>query len=170
MTRFRVDPERSTVWTEARSNVHPIHGEANGFAGYIEAGVTGGRLDPSTPVKGRVELPLTRFRSGNPLQDREMQRRIDAHRFPTVVCEAKEVKELESTGRYLFRGDLRFHGVTRPLETEVKVGFPDERSITVDGEERIDIRDFDLKPPRILMFRVLPEVKVRVQIVGAEED
>jgi hypothetical protein len=34
------------------------------------------------------------------------------------------------------------------------------------GEHTFDIRDFGMDPPKILMFRVEPEVNVRVEIVA----
>ena len=44
MTTFRIDPNRSKVWIEARSSMHPIHGEADGLEGSIEADVADGQL------------------------------------------------------------------------------------------------------------------------------
>ena len=61
MTRFRVVSDRSRVWIEARSSLHPIHGEGTGIEGEAELGVTNGRIDLNVPPKGRIEIPVERL-------------------------------------------------------------------------------------------------------------
>jgi polyisoprenoid-binding protein YceI len=110
------------------------------------------------------------LRSGNPLQDRELLRRIDADRYRRITGDARKVQEADGDGRYLVSGDVSFHGATRTVEGEVRVGAPDERTVVVEGEQIFDIRDFNLKPPKVLMFRVEPEVKVRIQVTAERAD
>jgi len=163
---YRVNPSRSQIWMEADSNVHPIHGEANGLQGEIVAEVADGRFDLSSTPKMRLELPVDKLQSGNSLQDKELQRRIDARRYPTIVGEAREVSQLGNGSRYRVRGDLTFHGVTRAVEGEVDLSTPDERTLVLEGTQTFDIRDYGVDPPKILMFKVHPIVKVRVKVVS----
>jgi polyisoprenoid-binding protein YceI len=164
---FRIDPDRSKVWIEARSSMHPIHGEAEGLEGSIEAEVAEGRIDVSGEPRIQIELPVERLRSGKKLEDAEMLRRIDARRYPRILGETTELKE--NNGRYRIRGDLTFHGVTRQVEGEVTISAPDERSLVIEGEQIFDIRDFGVEPPKILMFKVHPDVRVRVQVFAQQE-
>jgi polyisoprenoid-binding protein YceI len=170
VTRFAIDPRRSTVWIEARSSLHPIHGEAAGLEGYLEVTVTDGQLDLSQPAELHVELPVDRLKSGNPLQDRELQRRIDADRFRKVSGDARKVQEADGDGRYRVNGDVSFHGATRTMEGDIRVSASDDRTLVVEGEQIFDIRDFNLKPPKILMFRVEPEVTVRIRVTAERSD
>ena len=94
-------------------------------------------------------------------------RRIDARRFPKIRGETTELNE--NGGAYRVRGDLTFHGVTRPVEGEVTISAPDERSLLIEGEQVFDIREFGVEPPKILMFRVHPDVKVRIKVVAQQE-
>jgi polyisoprenoid-binding protein YceI len=164
---FRIDPDRSRIVLEARSSLHPIHGEATGLEGSIEADVTDGHVEFGETPKIRVELPVERLKSGKALEDAEMQRRIDAKRFPTIKGEVREVQETAG-GRYQMRGDLTFHGVTRPVDGEVSAKV-DGDSLVFEGEETFDIRDFGVQPPKILMLKVHPDVKVRVRVVAEPE-
>jgi hypothetical protein len=68
VTRFRVIPERSQVWIEARSSLHPIHGEGTGIQGEAELEVNDGQIDLSVPPRGRIEFPVERlsFRECSP--------------------------------------------------------------------------------------------------------
>ena len=169
MTRFRIDPARSRVWTESRSSVHPIHGEADGLQGEIDVQVRDGRLDLSVAPRIRLELDVERLKSGNAFYDREMLRRIAARRFPTIVGDVKEMREMDSSHRYQVGGELNFHGVTHAEHGEVSVEVKDGTTLVIDGERTFDVRDFDVEPPKLLMLRVHPDVTVRVQVVAEVE-
>lgn len=168
MPRFRVLPERSKVWIESRSNLHPVHAEGDQVVGFVEAEVSGDRLLLNPSPRGRIEVPVERLRSGNALYDRELLRRIDARRYPTIVGEIREVRATDRPDRYRVVGDLSFHGVTRTVEGEVTVRIQDGR-LVIEGEQTFDVRDFGIEPPRILMLRVYPDVKVRLRVEATPE-
>lgn len=166
MTRFRVIPEQSQVWIEARSSLHPIHGEGTGIQGEEELEVTDGRVDLSAPPKARVELPVERLHSGNALQDMEMRRRIEAQKYPTIIGELVKATALSQPNRYRLQGDLTFHGITRRLEADVTETLNGEGLLMVEGEYVLDVRAFGITPPRILGLQVYPEVQVRFRVVA----
>jgi polyisoprenoid-binding protein YceI len=166
---FRIDPHRSKVWIEARSSMHPIHGEAEGLEGSIEADLADGQIKVIGVPKIQIELPVDKLQSGKKLEDAEMMRRIDARRYPTIKGQTTELKE-NGGGRYRVLGDLTFHGVTRQVEGEVTISAPDERSLVIEGEQVFDIRDFGVQPPKILMLKVHPDVRVRVKVVAQQEN
>lgn len=165
MTTYQILPDRSRVWIEAESSVHPIHGESTGLRGYVEAATNDGYLDLSTPATFSVELPVEQLKSGNKLQDREMARRIDAKKHPVITGEAQDAEHLEAD-RYRLRGNLTFHGVTQQVEGEMIITLNGDGSMVLSGEQVFDIRDYDVKPPKILTLKVYPEVKVRVEVIA----
>jgi len=167
MPTFRIVPGRSKVWIEAKSSLHPIHGEADGLEGSIEADVADGHIDITGVPKISIELPVGNLQSGKKLEDAEMMRRIDARRFPKIRGETTELRK--NGGTYQIRGDLTFHGVTRAVEGHVTISAPDERSLLIEGEQVFDIREFGVEPPKILMFRVHPDVRVRIKVVAQQE-
>jgi len=169
MPRFRIVPERSRVWLEASSSVHPIHGEASGLSGSIDVQFDGTGLDLSASPDIKVELPVEELKSGNRLEDAEMMRRIDARRYPAIRGVVKEMKSQGVDGRYVVTGDLSFHGVTQSVEGEVTVSRPDDGTLIIEGERQFDIRDFNVSPPKILMLKVHPEVKVRIRVEAVGE-
>ena len=138
--------------------------------GFVDLEVQGGgRLNLTVPTKGRVSFPVERMASGNPLEDRELRRRIDARRYPTIEGELTDMHETGRDGRYLVRGDVTFKGVTRSYEDEMAVSQDDDGTLRLTGESIFDIRDFGMDPPRILMLKVEPEVGVRVEILAERE-
>jgi polyisoprenoid-binding protein YceI len=166
VTRFRVIPERSQVWIEARSSLHPIHGEGTGIQGEAELEVNDGQIDLSVPPKGRIELPVERLRSGNALQDMEMRRRIEAQKYPTIISELVKATALSQPNRYRLQGDLTFRGIARRLEADVAATLDLQGVLVVEGECMLDVRGFGVTPPRILGLQVYPEVKVRARVVA----
>ena len=170
MARYRIVPERSKVFISARSSLHPIDTRTDGLQGFVDVEVQGGgRLNLTVPTKGRVSLPVERISSGNPLEDRELRRRLDTRRYPTIEGELTDMHETGRDGRYRVRGDVTFKGSTRTYEDEMAVSQNDDGTLRLTGESTFDIRDFGMDPPRILMLKVEPEVGVRVEILAERE-
>ena len=96
MTRFRIVPERSRVWIDASSSVHPIHSETNGLEGWFEAELgERGQIEGHAGPHGHLALAVGRLTSGNPLLDREMKRRIDARRYPTITGDEPWLRQVQ---------------------------------------------------------------------------
>ncbi len=168
MTRYRIDPDRSRVWIDARSNVHPIHSEAGGLEGWLELDAVGGKLSGEAP-RGRLEFPVGNLTSGNRLEDRELHRRIDARRFPTITGDLNAMTATDDDSGLHVNGDLSFRGVTRTYEDAMRIEGLGGDTVTLTGQSTFDIRDFGMEPPRILMLKVQPDVTVRVEIVAEKE-
>jgi len=151
------------VRVHASSSVHPIEGRATEVSGTLDADVADGRVVRLDG--GRLEVPVRGLRSGNPLEDGELQRRVDARRFPTIVGEVRDATLGDDDGRFRVEGDLTFHGVTKRISGDVLVASDGDR-LQIEGEQVFDIREFGVKPPRILLLRVHPEVRVRIRLVA----
>ncbi len=168
MARFRIVPERSRLWAEARSSVHPIRVETTGLEGFFEAEIAHDRPDLTVAPLGRIEIDAERLKTGNGLYDHELERRLEMRKYPRIRGQIKEVKDVGG-GRYRVRGDLSFHGVTHCVEGEVSLRPNADGTIEIEGTQTLDMRDFKLEPPRLLMLKVHPEVKVRGVVVVERE-
>jgi hypothetical protein len=65
---------------------------------------------------------------------------------------------------------LTFHGVTRPAEGTVTVEALSDRRLVISGEQVFDIRDFAVPSPTVLMLRIYPDVRVRLQAEAELEE
>ncbi len=164
MSRFRVVADRSAVMINARSSVGPITFGAIGVTGVIEAALAGRRVVSSPQPMAHLEIDVENLRSGNRLYDAELLRRIDARRHPTVRLDLQACTPLGSNGRYQLLGDVTFHGVSRPLDGTVSLVMPSDRRLVIRGEQVVDIRDFGIASPTVLMLRIYPDVVVGLQI------
>jgi polyisoprenoid-binding protein YceI len=162
MALYTIIPERSRVWIDARSSVHPIHSTTDGLEGFVDLDADGDAVGPHPTAE--LSFPVSRLSSGNRLEDRELQKRIDARRYPTISGVLTGVVPGADDGRFLVRGDLTFRAVTRSVEDYMTLTVVDDHTIRLEGESTFDVRNFGMEPPRILMLRVEPDVKVRVEI------
>lgn len=170
MTLYEIAPERSHLWIDARSNVHPIHASTDGLEGYVDIElVSDGGVDVEAGPSGKLSLSVDKIRSGNRMEDRELNKRIESRRFPTIVGVLNAMEPSGRAGGYRVRGDITFRGVTHSCEELMNISRVDDRTIRLDGRSRLDIRQFGMEPPRVLMARVEPEVDIRVEIVAIEK-
>ena len=163
-SRFRVVPDRSVVMINARSSVGPITFGAIGVTGYIEACVAARRVHATPFPAAHIEIEVEQLRSGNSLYDAELLRRIEAKRHPTVSLDLRACAALGATGRYQLGGEVTFHGVSRPLDGTVSVVMTSDHTLVVRGEQVVDIRDFGVASPTVLMLRIYPDVVAGLQI------
>src|ERR1039458_921108 len=100
MTHYAIDPDKTIVWIEAWTSLHPIHSETRGMEGYFEGELsTDGALDLSSPAQASLQLPIAKMSSGNGLYDREMMRRVDARRYPAIAATLRSMTATETKGR-----------------------------------------------------------------------
>jgi DNA-binding PadR family transcriptional regulator len=168
--RFALVPDRSAVLIEARSTVGPITFGALGLTGSVEAGLHGGAVCTATPASAHIELAIEGLRSGNSLYDAELLRRIGARRYPVVDMELRESSDVGRDGLYRLGGDIAFHGVTRAMQGLARVLVGEDGSLEVTGEQVVDIRDFGVASPTVLMLRIYPDVRVRLHVEAQPED
>jgi polyisoprenoid-binding protein YceI len=170
VSRYRIAPDRSRLWIEARSSLHPINSTTDGLQGFIELTTENGEIDVAADAAGRLSLPVERLSSGNRLEDRELHKRIDARRFPTIDGVLTGIRRTDGDGSYRVSGELTFRGVARSVEDDMTIELVDDRTVRLEGSSQFDIRDFGMEPPHILMLKVEPCVDVRVDIVAIIDD
>jgi len=169
MPVYRVTGQ-SSVAIEGKTTTHTMHASSNALSGTLECVLdTKGRPRLDRPYKATLELPVESIKTGIGLQDREMRRRFDVNRFPTITARLRKATEVEAGVRYFAVADLSMHGKTRRFESDVRLRVG-QRRLTIDGEHVIDMRDFDIDPPRLIILTVDPEVTVRVHIVATLQD
>ena len=127
-----------------------------------------GVIDAASRTAGQLSLAVNRLSAGHPVEDRELQRRIDASRYPKIEGVLDQIVPSGDNGNYRVSGDITFRGVARRCDDEMTVAALDADTVQLTGKSRFDIRDFGMEPPRVLMFRMEPEVGVSVEIVAAK--
>ena len=165
-TRFVVDPTVSKIQIKARTSVGPVAWIGVDVGGAFTAVLLeDGSLDLSGPATGRIEVPMQQLRSGNRVYDGELLRRINARRHPTAVIELVGSDALTDTS-VAAEATVTFHGAQRAVAGQLGFARRDDGGIDISGEQSIDIRDFGLPAPTMLMLKVYPDVRVALALVA----
>lgn len=165
MTRYVIEPQQSAVLVQARSSLHPFTG-AGPVSGYFDANVRDGRLDLSNTPRGMLHLQVEELRGEVPGLDRELRKRLDSRRFPTITAELTEVAETAPEG-YRMSGELTLHGRKKLVAGDASVTIDDRGFLYLQGAMALDIRDFGLVPPKLLLLKVHPEIQVQLDFVAS---
>jgi DNA-binding PadR family transcriptional regulator/polyisoprenoid-binding protein YceI len=163
-------PDRCAVLVEARSTVGPLTFGVMGLTGTIDTRVCDGRVDAGGHTTATVIIPTEGLRSGNAIYDAELRRRIDARRYPQVTLTLDGCVPGSDPDRFRVSSAVTIHGVTRQLEGTIVVGQPGPGLVSVTGEQVVDIRDFDIASPTVLMLRIYPDVVVRLYLEAERVD
>jgi hypothetical protein len=153
-----------------RSSVHDLHAEGRALAGAIEGELDGSGVPRFVAAHGaRLQLPVDSMKSGNRLQDMEIQRRLDPRKYPLIEVVVDRAWRLDGTDRCRAAFTVTAHGRTQSFEEDFRMQL-EGRRLVVEGEHTFDMRDFDVNPPRLLTLKVNPEVTVRARIVAQREE
>ncbi len=161
MRTYVVDPERSTLLVSARSTMGPIVFEGRDLAGEITATVDGSTVRSVPAPAAAVRFDLRSLRSGNELYDAELRRRLHVDHHQTCTVRLTHADDLGG-GRFSVAGDVSLQGNVRQLRGTIEAAVPAPDAISVVGEQAIDIRDFKIPTPQMLLMRIYPEVRVQV--------
>lgn len=164
MTRFTFDADRSQVWIDGSSSVHPIRASAKGVSGWIEVATIKAGVAASPKMSGEVHVAVDSLRSGNPIVDRETRRRIDAKRYPEISGTVVSAERIDPT-HLAISGEIAFRGEERQVTGEVSVKRSGD-GLIIEGETRLDVRDWGMQPPRVALLKVHPEIDVRIHLIA----
>lgn len=169
MPRYAVVPDRSHIWIDARSSLHPIHVEAAGLEGFLDVDVApDGSLDLTDGCSGHLEVPVDALRSGIAIVDREAERRLESRRYPRILARLERLVAGPQDGRYGATGSITVRDRTQRYSGELSVVIEDAGTLRVTGERTFDIRTLGLEPPRLLLLKMQPEVAVRVNVLAVD--
>jgi polyisoprenoid-binding protein YceI len=166
LERYAISTSDSWVTFEGRSSLHGLKGKAVGLSGYVEANWNDDGSLATTPApRMHLDVPVANLRSGNAMFDRETWKLIDSNRFPRIAADLRELRSALGPNHYEASGDVTLAGRSRKYDGELTFAH-DQENVTIDGELRIDIRDFGLKPPNLLIIKVDPAVKAVLHLVA----
>jgi hypothetical protein len=174
--RFEVKADRSTLTVEARSSVGPIAFSSTNLEGWIDVELQDGLVAKDTVPAARLEVHVTELTSGNAIYDGELLRRVDARRYPVVTVELRSLHPMGEGNCYRVDGDVTLHGITQRIGGVITATAHErlrrsfnrpqqlERSLIVAGAQVLDISRFDLAVPAMPLFKIYPDVRLRLHL------
>ena len=149
---YTVAPERSAILIEVTTSLGPLSFGAAGLEGFVTAAARDGAFDLTVNASAHLELQVRNLTSGNPAYDGELQRHIDARRYPAAYVDLHLARGPDSSSSYLVAGEVMVRGVTRLIEGRVVAEFPAPDLVLVRGTTTLDIRLFEVPPPTAFLL------------------
>ena len=162
-----ISKESSLTFFASASGNKSVFGKASELDGFVELGWDAHDVIAADPApKMHVEFLVEHLRSGNEIKDHEMWKMIDSKRFPKIAADLTEIKLLAMPGSYNASGQITLAGLARKYDGQFTVKHLGEKFV-LDGYLQVDVRDFGLKPVKLLTLSVEPLVKVHLHLVAA---
>jgi polyisoprenoid-binding protein YceI len=165
--RFRLDAAESRVWFDADARLHRFRGETQQLTGYF----TLQRLSPPQLIDASVSIDAASLSTGQPERDADMHRDfLEVDRFPTIEFHADHLlmpPAAPQVGSWdvILQGRLTVHGVSRGVNVPTIVRLDDAR-ISARGQVHLDMRDYRIRVPRLLLIPMKSEVLVGFEVVA----
>lgn len=151
---------------QARSSLHNINCTSKALSGSIEAAWNAdGTLALDPAPKMHLEVPVDSLASGNNALDKQMREIVGSRSFPNIVADLVELQADGKPQNYAAKGRIEMRGTGKTFTGTLTI-LREGESVTVSGETTIDMRDFGIKPPRLLVFSVQPDVAIRLHLVA----
>ena len=140
----------------------------NAFDGTLTAYDLDLAADPSAAggiARAEIRFRFTDLRSGHARRDQDMRDWQNTEQFPECVFTLTALEPAPTPGRFTARGQFIFHGTTRDLVFPVSISSNETGLHRIEGEARIDTRDFGLPAfRRFGLFKVDPVVAVKLHL------
>ncbi|WP_456425521.1 YceI family protein [Rhodocaloribacter sp.] len=169
-TVYHIVPKESTVTYSMDHPAHKWDGVSHSATGTVEIGPDG------TVTAIHVEIPVLTFDSGNRNRDSHMAESVEFYLFPKVIFDATGVTPVDSVATdgqadafWRIRGNLTFHGVTKPIETVAKI-VKDGNRLRAEGAFDVKITDFDIERPSLLMVKVKDWIGLAFDVTAVAGD
>jgi len=165
--QFHIAPSESRVWFDADAPLHSFRGQTQEISGSFTLQQT----SPPQISGAKVTINAASLKTGNSERDTDMHRDfLEVEKFPTIELHAVDVLTTRSTAGeaswdVVLRGRLTVHGTTRDVQVPVTVSLAPGR-VTARGQVRLDMRDYNIRVPRVLLIPMESEVRVGFDVVA----
>jgi polyisoprenoid-binding protein YceI len=165
--RFHLDPAASHVWFEADARLHSFRGQTRRVSGSFLLTQT----SPPHIAEAQVRIDAASLDTGNAERDADMRRDfLEVAKFPTIEFAVTELPIAQpaadgNTWDVVVKGKLTIHGVTRDVQVPTTVGLAPD-GLIARGRVYLDIRDFDIRVPRLLFIPMKSEVLVGFEVMA----
>lgn len=145
--------------------VHKLH-VVEGVSKAVEGRA---RVLPGGGVQAMVRARVESFDSGNGNRDADMREATEAARYPFVTVKAVGTLAEPATHpaevELVLRGELTFHGRTRPVEVPIQVRFESADRAAAVGAFAVSLDAFEVRRPALLFVKVDDRLDVTARLV-----
>jgi len=161
-----VNPGSSAVRFHVNHKLHKVDGVSKSVEGKV-------LLEPDGKFRTMIRIPVATFDSGDSNRDGHMLETLHAGRFPHVVFKGVGQVPTAVPGKPVqakVRGELEFHGVTRPVELPAEVEFQQGGGARVKGRLTLGLESFQIERPSLLLIKLDDDCRIDFDLVLGREE
>jgi len=152
--QLRVDAANSYITYEASHPVHDWSGTSDAVQGVVI-------MDNNAPSRIALAASVSSFNSKNSNRDAHALEVLDALRFPKVSFYSEEMYLSEETLK--LSGDLKFHGVSIPMDTSAT--WKKVQDVWVlEADFEVQPSKFDIKLPSFMLVKMRDAIRIRFRL------
>jgi polyisoprenoid-binding protein YceI len=165
--QFHIVPSESRVWFDADAPLHSFRGQTQDLSGAFTLQQT----SPPQITEAKVMINAASLKTGNSERDADMYRDfLEVERFPRIELHIGSVQAApaatgETSWDVVLHAQLTVHGTTRSVQVPATVDLAAER-VTARGQIHLDMRDFNIRVPRILLIPMQSQVLVGFDVTA----
>ncbi len=165
--QYILDDKVSFVYINGTSTLHDWTASVEQMKGTLQAEVEDNHLVKISSLS--MSIPATSLKSGKEAMDKNMYKALKTDQYPEIVYRLKS--HTIHNGAITTKGELTIAGVTKSVETKVtqkEAG----KHIKVDGEVKLKMSDFNIKPPEFLFgaFKTGDEITITFHFMFCEKN
>jgi polyisoprenoid-binding protein YceI len=116
-----------------------------------------------TSIRGAISVEMALFNSDNPDRDANMYETLNVEKFISSTYTIKNVVATKTPNKYILKGSLLLHGVTKPLDFDAVIT-QDDVTLSINASTKINAKHYDIEMPCLLGFTMC--VKENIDING----
>jgi polyisoprenoid-binding protein YceI len=155
--RTMADRKQSSITYSMRHPLHAWTGVSREVSSVI---ISEG--EKSNIKQVAVSARVATFDSKNANRDSHMLEVLEALKYPNITFSGNVVSRLEETLEV--RGELTFHGITKPLSFEVTAIYKGGK-LEVNGGFTVELSDFDISRPTLMGIPTNEEIRIEFVMV-----
>ncbi len=119
--------------------------------------------DSSTIQSAKIVFKVEDLDTGIEGRNRDMAQWLGAEQNPSIECRFDTFKQVDH--QYTAYGTLSMNGIEHPIFMPFTMHFVDD-TMHIDGDCQIDYRNWELPDIRIFIFKVKPNLRIRIRLQG----
>ncbi|WP_142786283.1 YceI family protein [Changchengzhania lutea] len=147
--QFSLDNKESSLIVLGTSNLHDWHITAETHKGLIQFN----DIKACGIEKLKIAVVVESLKSGKKSMDKNTYKALHSDRFGKITYELTDIKDVtnKSDGKFHITslGNLTIMDVTKPISLDLSVDII-KNKIVVSGTKKINMTDFNVKPPTAL--------------------
>jgi polyisoprenoid-binding protein YceI len=163
----------SKLWVDGTSTVRSWTCKAGVVDALVETAVENAVpavLGGENAVKAvTFTVPTDKMDCGNGTMNGHMWKAIKSKDFPTITFQlgTYTIAKATDSSKAMLNGTLTIGGVTKPITMETKLSSTETGGMRVAGTYELNMKDYDLKPPTLMLgtMKVGEKVKVGFDLV-----